>query len=111
MDALESDHLHTALKAQGLKLHQQDQQIAQICHELSEATYRAETQSVTVSAQLSHVIIWLQSLDISSESTAVVTLGPPVSAPEQPEFQELHSIRLSSPERLLGDSGDWQPFT
>ncbi|CAK6981831.1 hypothetical protein NL108_011115, partial [Scomber scombrus] len=103
MDATESDQIRTALRAQGQKLFEQDQQFARLHHDLAEVTSRSEEQCATVSAQLAHVIDQLQRL------TTTTSAEPPAAAPDEPDqanLPELRSLRLSSPERFSGDSED-----
>ncbi|CAK6984224.1 uncharacterized protein LOC117451112 [Scomber scombrus] len=94
MDATESDQIRTALRAQGQKLFEQDQQFARLHHDLAEVTSRSEEQCATVSAQLAHVIDQLQRL------TTTTSAEPPAAAPDEPDqanLPELRSLRLSSP--------------
>uniref|UniRef100_A0A3Q3XEQ6 DUF4939 domain-containing protein n=1 Tax=Mola mola TaxID=94237 RepID=A0A3Q3XEQ6_MOLML len=86
MDSAEWDPVRSVLKAQGARLHKQEEQLELVRQEMLEAAERHESAFATLSAQRSFIIDFPVS---------------PVSS---------HSFHLSSPERFSGQSGDCCPF-
>ncbi len=114
MDSAESDPEHAALRVQGQGLHHQEEQLVSFRQEVVEASRRNEVACATLSAQLNHVITWLQGLEQTMaahpsdpEATAAAAAETPASSSNPPKYQFL---RLSSPERFSGESGDCRPF-
>lgn len=57
MDSSESDPVHSALKAQGVRIHQQEEQLNFVCQDMFEAEKHNVSVCATSSAQLSFVIV------------------------------------------------------
>uniref|UniRef100_A0A3B3I1M0 ribonuclease H n=1 Tax=Oryzias latipes TaxID=8090 RepID=A0A3B3I1M0_ORYLA len=103
MDTSESERLLAALGTQGQRITQQDQQLAQLRHDFA-------TAMSSLSTQLSDVTTALQNRTVSECSSSVTPSAPSETATTPPGPSEPRPVRLSSPERFSGDSGDCRSF-
>ncbi len=108
MDTAEHETLRSALKAHGQRILSNEDQLAQVRHEVAEASKRSETTCTNLSAQLNFVIGQLQGLERLTQPHDLPAASS--SSPSSPAPSEARSLHLSCPERFYRDSGDCRPF-
>ncbi|KAK7913158.1 hypothetical protein WMY93_013369 [Mugilogobius chulae] len=104
-----TDPLRAALQAQGQRLGQQEEQVSCLREELRTANQSHQEVFSQISAQMALIIDRLQRME-----TTPLLQGDPQPAASETLPAVLPSgsshVRLSSPERFSGESGDCRPF-
>lgn len=123
MDPADLDPLREALRTQCKRLREQEEQLGCLYQEVVQSQKRQEDAYAQLASQLSQLAGQVQQLNIASsppQSAAVPVLATAAAAPvpvaAPPEASQLSGspanphLRLSSPERFSGDSGDCRSF-
>lgn len=113
MDPADSETVKIALRAQGTRLHQHEEQLGAINLGVRDLTGRQENVQASVNTQVNHLAEQLHRVLAHLEAGS--SPQPPAVAhtPIAPaDHVPLHAPppRLASPERFSGDSGDCRPF-
>lgn len=111
-DTADTDLVRNALRAQGQKLAQQEQQLATLCSNLRDLATRQDSMMQSLGGQVN---LLLERFDNAALPVAAPDVGlepPPIlaAAAPPPDAAAASCSQLSRPQRFSGDSGDVKPF-
>ena len=119
MDSADSEAVRAALRAQGQRLQQQEEQIAILRNELLAMASRQESQVVGLGEQVSQLVTHVQQLTardytaLPSTGSCSIAISSPAISGGDPVRETVPSSpfpHLARPQRFSGESGDCRAF-
>ena len=114
MDSADQDPFRVALQAQGKKIHEQDEQVAHLRHEVREMAAQQESLVAVFGPQLNFLVEQVQKLQMLANPNSDNSGGAsPVASPEPQPLGAVSTtphLSLSRPERFSRESGDCRAF-
>lgn len=110
MDPADSDPVRNALKKQGSRLQQHEEQLGSINQGVRDLHHRQGEFQASINEQVSRLTEQLHRVLTHLETGPAATPSPAATAPVSAVCLPMPTPRLAAPERFSGDSGDCRPF-